>query len=166
MRPAQGENEKMRRQILDSRRRVVQAVIGAFPGGRECAAALLGMDLKQFDNKAYENPGHRPLTDEQVRQLELVAGTSFLPDYISSLYSGVHAFLPAPAKLDNVELYHLAMDADVKEGQLSQTIAEAIGKDGIDSQELASILHLHRQHVAALHTEVLAVIALHRKQQA
>lgn len=155
----------MKRQILDSRRRVVQAVIGAFPGGRECAAALLGMDLKQFDNKAYENPGHRPLSDEQVRQLELVAGTSFLPDYISGLYSGVHASLPSAAQLDNVELYHLAMDADVKEGQLSQTIAQAIGKDGIDNEELAIIQDLHRKHIAALHTEVLAVIALHRKAQ-
>jgi hypothetical protein len=160
-----GENEKMKRQILDSRRRVVQAVIGAFPGGRECAATLLGMDLKQFDNKAYENPGHRPLTDDQVRQLELVAGTNYLPDYVSSLYGGIYAALPAPAQLDNVELYALAMDADVKEGQLMQTIADAIGKDGIDSGELVTILDLHRKHVAALHTEVLAVIALHRKAQ-
>lgn len=71
----------MKRPILDSRRRAVLAVAAAFPGGRECAATCLGLDLKQFDNKLHENPGHRPLTDEQVRQLGKVAGTSFLPDY-------------------------------------------------------------------------------------
>ena len=70
----------MKRPILDSRRAVL-AVVAAFPGGRECAATCLGLDLKQFDNKLYENPSHRPLTDEQVLQLEKVAGTSYLPDY-------------------------------------------------------------------------------------
>lgn len=80
----------MKRPILDSRRRAVLAVVAAFPGGRECAATCLGLDLKQFDNKLYENPGHRPLTDEQVLQLEKVAGTRYLPDYISGLYNGVH----------------------------------------------------------------------------
>ena len=64
MRPAQGENEKMKRPILDSRRQAVMAAVAAFPGGRECAAAHLGLDLKQFDNKLYENTGHHPLSDE------------------------------------------------------------------------------------------------------
>ncbi|MDZ4190751.1 MAG: hypothetical protein U1D65_01910 [Pseudomonas sp.] len=41
----------MKRPILDSRRRVVLAVVAAFPGGRECAATCLGLDLKQLDNK-------------------------------------------------------------------------------------------------------------------
>ena len=47
----------MKRPILDSRRRAVLAVVAAFPGGRECAATCLGLELKQFDNKLYENPG-------------------------------------------------------------------------------------------------------------
>jgi len=85
----------MKRSILDSRRRAVLAVVAAFPGGRECAATCPGLDLKQFDNKLYENPGNRPLTDEQVRQLEKVAGTSYLPDYLTSLYNGV--YVPCPS---------------------------------------------------------------------
>lgn len=154
----------MKRPILDSRRKVAMAIVGAFPGGRDCAATFLGLDLKRFDNQLYESTGHRPLSDEQLQQLEQVSGTHFLPDYVTSLYNGLFTALPDASELDNVELYHLAKAADVKEGQLNQTIAKAID-DGIDSKELHQILHVHRQHLAALHTEVLAVIALHRKPQ-
>lgn len=154
----------MKRPILDSRRKVAMAIVGAFPGGRDCAATFLGLDLKRFDNQLYESTGHRPLSDEQLQQLEQVSGTHFLPDYVTSLYNGLFTALPNASALDNVELYHLAKAADVKEGQLNQIIAKAID-DGIDSKELHQILHVHRQHLAALHTEVLAVIALHRKPQ-
>jgi hypothetical protein len=50
----------MKPEILESRRKVVSAIIRAFPGGRECAAALLGLELKKFDNHAYENAGTSP----------------------------------------------------------------------------------------------------------
>lgn len=165
MRPAQGENEKMKRPILDSRRQAVMAAVAAFPGGRECAAAHLGLDLKQFDNKLYENTGHRPLTDEQVRQLERVAGTTYLPDYLCSLYGGVYVVMPEVGELDNVELYRMALDADVKEGRVDQVIAKALKSGDINEEELGQIIAAHRQHLAARHAEVNAVIALHRKPQ-
>ncbi len=139
------------------------AAVAAFPGGRECAAAHLGLDLKQFDNKLYENTGHRPLTDEQVRQLERVAGTTYLPDYLCGLYSGVYVAMPEAAELDNVELYRMALDADVKEGRVDQVIADALASGDINEQELGQIIAAHRQHLAARHAEVHAVIALHRK---
>ncbi|MFU3873538.1 YmfL family putative regulatory protein [Pseudomonas aeruginosa] len=153
----------MTRPILDSRRKAVMAAVAAFPGGRECAAANLGLDLKQFDNKLYENTGHRPLTDEQVRQLERVAGTTYLPDYLCSLYGGVYVVMPEVGELDNVELYRMALDADVKEGRVDQVIADALANGDINEQELGQIIAAHRQHLAARHAEVQAVIALHRK---
>lgn len=52
-----GENEKLKHSIIDSRRKVVSAVICAYPGDRDCAAARLGLELKKFDNHAYEAPG-------------------------------------------------------------------------------------------------------------
>tara|TARA_R110000868_G_scaffold274395_2_gene533821 strand:+ start:722 stop:1192 length:471 start_codon:yes stop_codon:yes gene_type:complete len=154
----------MVRSILDSRRKVVSAIIQAFPGGRECAAALLGLELKKFDNHAYENAGHRPLADEQIHALEQVARTTFLPDYLCSLYGGVFVVMPEQAELDNVELYRMALDADVKEGRVDQVIAKALASGDIDEQELAEIIVAHRQHIAARHAEVGAVITLHRKQ--
>ncbi|WP_252275197.1 YmfL family putative regulatory protein [Pseudomonas subflava] len=152
----------MKRPILDSRRRVVQAVIAAFPGGRECAATALGMDLKQFDNKAYENPGHRPLLDDQIRQLELIAGTSYLPDYVSGLYSGVHVPMPENGELDNLDLYQRSLVADVAEGKVDQIIVKALEDGRLTEQELAEIIAAHREHIAARHAEVGAVITLHR----
>ncbi|WP_304363207.1 YmfL family putative regulatory protein, partial [Pseudomonas citronellolis] len=82
----------MKRNILDSRRKVVQAIIGAYPGGRECAATRLGLDLKKFDNHAYESAGSRPLTDEQLHVLEQDANTTYLPEYLAQLYNGM--FVP------------------------------------------------------------------------
>lgn len=49
------ENEKMKRPILETRRQVMSAVVCTYPGGRECAAARLGLPLKRLDNQVYEN---------------------------------------------------------------------------------------------------------------
>lgn len=155
----------MTRSILETRRQVVLEVINAYPGGRECAAARLGYPLKKFDNHAYENAGHRPLTDEQLHMLEHDAGTTFLPDFVCSLYGGVFVLMPGQAELDNVELYRMALDADLKEGRVAQVIAKALANGNIDEGELAEIVAAHRAHIAALHAEVGAVITLHRKSR-
>lgn len=78
----------MKRPVLDSRKSVVMAVIGAYPGGRMYAAADLGMPLKKFDNQAYENAGSRPLTDEHIHRLEQVAGTTYLSTASSHQLAG------------------------------------------------------------------------------
>ncbi|WP_367863216.1 YmfL family putative regulatory protein [Pseudomonas guariconensis] len=153
----------MKRPILDSRRKAVMAAVAAFPGGRECAATHLGLDLKQFDNKLYENAGSRPLSDDQVRQLELVAGSSFLPDYLSGLYNGVFVAMPEDTPLDNIDLYARSLVADVAEGKVDQIIAKALEDGRLDESELADIVAAHREHIAARHAEVGAVITLHRK---
>lgn len=151
----------MARSILDSRRKVVSAIIQAFPGGRECAAAHLGLELKKFDNHAYENAGHRPLADEQLHALEQIAGTTHLPDYLCSLYGGLFVAMPAADQLDTTELYSLAMGTAVKRGQVDTLIAKALADGEIDEAELGAIVQAHRQHLAARHTEVGAVVTLH-----
>ncbi|MDH0894669.1 MULTISPECIES: YmfL family putative regulatory protein [unclassified Pseudomonas] len=153
----------MKRPILDSRRKAVMAAVAAFPGGREFAALHLGLDLKQLDNKVYENPGHRPLTDDQVRQLELVSGTRYLPDYLCGLYNGVFAEMPAGSQLDNLDLYARSLVTDVAEGKVDQIIAKALEDGRIEEHEIAEIIAAHRAHIAARHAEVGAVITLHRK---
>lgn len=156
----------MHREILASRRRAVIAAVGAFPGGRDCAAAHLGLDLKRFDNQLYENPGHRPLSDEQVAQLERVAGTTLLVDYLCALYGGVFVPMPGAEQLDNIDLYARAITTAVQRGQVDKLIAEALRDGVIDEAELAEIIAAHRQHIAARHAEVGAVITLHRKEGA
>lgn len=156
----------MTRPILDSRRKVVMAAVGAFPGGRECAAARLGLDLKRLDNQLYENPGHRPLTDSQVHQLELVSGTTFLPDYICGLYSGVFVPMPESGDLDNLDLYQRSLVTDVAEGKVDQIISRALADGRLTETELAEILTAHREHVAARHAEIGAVITLHTEPKA
>ncbi|MDH0648067.1 hypothetical protein N5D48_14975 [Pseudomonas sp. GD03858] len=102
------------------------AVVSAFPGGRECAATHLGLDFKQFDNKLYENAGHRPLSDDQVRQLELVASTTYLPDFLTGLYGGAFVAMPQASTLDNLDLYARSLTADVAEGKVDQIIVKAL----------------------------------------
>lgn len=149
--------------LLETRRQVMSAVICAYPGGRECAAARLGLPLKKLDNQAYEAAGHRPLSDEQLHMLEQQAGTTYLPDYICGLYGGVFVPMAEAEQLDNVELYALAMDAEAKRGAVARIVAAALGDGQIDEGELAEIVAAHRQHIAAEHAEIGAVITLHRK---
>ncbi|ARU88270.1 YmfL family putative regulatory protein [Pseudomonas sp. M30-35] len=155
----------MHRPILDSRRKVISAIIHAYPGGREGAAALLGLELKKFDNQAYESTGHRPLSDDQLHALEQVTNTSHLPDYMSGLYGGVFVKQADAEQLDNLDLYTRGMATAIKRGAVDSLIAKALADGVIDEAELAEIVHAHRQHIAARHSEVDAVITLHRRPQ-
>lgn len=151
----------MKRNILDSRRKVVQAIIGAYPGGRECAATRLGLDLKKFDNHAYESAGSRPLSDEQLRVLEQDADTTFLPEYLAQLYGGMFVPLPDPESVDNVDLYSRSVRASVKRGAVDMIIEKALEDGVIESDEAKLILKAHRSYMAERHGEVMAVIAVH-----
>jgi hypothetical protein len=160
----QGRKQNMKSTVLKTRRQVVSAVICAYPGGRECAAAHISLSLKKFDNHAYENNNSRPLTDAQIHQLELEAGTTFLPEYIAAMYSGMFVPVAEPDSLDNVEMYARCVQAAAKRGTVDHLIAEAL-KDGIiNDTEAEAILHADTLHLAARHAEVLAVIQLHASQ--
>ncbi|TLX52833.1 hypothetical protein DN826_21580 [Stutzerimonas nosocomialis] len=152
----------MKRTVLDTRRQVMSAVVCDYPGGRECAAARLGLPLKKLDNHVYENAGSRPLSDEQIHQLEQEAGTTHFPDYVASLYGGVFVPVANPDELDNIELYERGMRTAVKRGAVDKIIAEALSNGEIDDGEAKAILDAHRQHMAARHAEVHAVIVLHQ----
>lgn len=154
----------MKRPILETRRQVMSAVVCAYPGGRECAAARLGLPLKRLDNQVYENAGAQPLSDSQLHQLEQDTGTTFLPDYICRLYGGVFVPMPEADELDNLELFQRALDTHAKRGAVDQLILKALDDGEIDEAELAEIIAAHRAHMAARHSEIGAVITLHRKK--
>lgn len=105
-----------------------------------------------------------PAGDEQIYLLEQVTGTSLLPDYICRLYGGVFVPMPADTELDNLDLYARALATDVAEGKVNQIIAHALRDGRLDEAELAEIVAAHREHIAARHAEVGAVITLHRHQ--
>jgi hypothetical protein len=155
----------MKREILETRRQVMSAVVQAYPGGRECAAARLGMATKKLDNHVYENAGSQPLTDEQILTLEQNTGTTHLPAYICALYGGVFVPMPVNADLENIDLYSRALATDVAKGKVNQIIANALTDGRLDEGELAEIIAAHRQHIAARHAEVGAVITLHLPSQ-
>ncbi|WP_156336266.1 YmfL family putative regulatory protein [Pseudomonas sp. NBRC 111125] len=141
---------------------MVSAIIRAYPGGRAKAAAHLGLELKKFDNHAYENNNARPLNDLQLCQLEATAHTTFLPEFIASLYGGIFVKVADVDALDNVELYAMSMVTSAKRGAVDLEIAKALADGSISSAEAEEIMHAHEAHMSARHTEVLSAIALHR----
>ncbi|GLU40067.1 hypothetical protein Pssp01_41600 [Pseudomonas sp. NBRC 100443] len=69
-----------------------------------------------------------------------MSGTSFLADYIASLYDGVFAPMPEDGPLDNLGLYERSLTTDAAEGKVDQIIARAL-KDGvIDEVEITEII--------------------------
>ena len=158
------QNQNSPRPLLDSRRQVMSAVIADFPGGRESAAARLGLPLKRLDNHLYENAGSQPLTDIQLHQLEQQTGTRHLPDYICALYGGVFVAVPDPVELDNIELYRRAVATGQQRGQVDQLIARALEDGAIDEAEIGAILAAHRRHLVARCEEVNSVLHLHSKR--
>lgn len=155
----------MTREILETRRQVVSAIIRAYPGGREGAAGRLGLSLKQFDNHAYENNGHRPLDDSQIIQLEAVTGTRFLAEYVCQQYAGFYVPMPAAELLDNIELHQRSLRTSSKRGRVDQYIAKALEDGEIGSSERREILALHAKHLAERHGQVLATITLHTREK-
>ncbi|MDD1138588.1 hypothetical protein M5G22_13625 [Pseudomonas sp. TNT2022 ID233] len=153
--------QKMKSTVLKTRRQVVSAIICSYPGGRECAAARIGLALKKFDNHAYENNNSRPLTDAQIYQLELEAGTTHLPEYIAAMYGGMFVPVAEPESLDNVEMYARCVEAAAKKGTVDQIIAKALEDGTINDAEADAILQADTLHLAARHAEVLALIQLH-----
>ncbi|MBN3864634.1 hypothetical protein HCU66_20595 [Pseudomonas frederiksbergensis] len=151
----------MKNPVLKTRRQVVSAIICAYPGGRECAAARIGLALKKFDNHAYENNSSRPLTDAQIYQLELEAKTTYLPEYIAAMYGGMFVPVAEPESLDNVEMYARCVLSAAKKGSVDQIIAKALEDGSINEAEAEAILHADSLHLAARHAEVLALIQLH-----
>ncbi len=156
------EQQKMKNQVLKTRREVVSAIICAYEGGRECAAARIGLQLKKFDNHAYENNNCRPLTDAQIFQLEQVTGTQHLANYVAAMYGGMFVPVIHPDSLDNVEMYSRAMQSSAKQGTVDQIIAQALEDGVITENEAELIVNAHTLHMAARTAEVYAAIDLYR----
>lgn len=152
----------MKSPILDTRKEVMSEIIRSYTGGREAAAARLGLKLKKFDNHAYENAGCSPLTDTQIFTLEQDCGTHHFPNYVASMYGGLFVPVADPETLDNVELYARSVQVAAKRGCVDQAIARALEDGSISEEEAELILDAHNLHVAARHAEVLAAIALYR----
>ena len=156
------EKQNMKSPVLKTRREVVSAIICSYPGGRECAAARIGLALKKFDNHAYENNNSRPLTDAQLYQLEQETGTQHFPNYVASMYGGLFVAVPDPETNDVVEMYALSVQVAAKRGCVDQEIAKALADGCINAAEAEHILNAHNLHMAARHAEVLAAIDLYR----
>ncbi|WP_348273393.1 YmfL family putative regulatory protein [Halopseudomonas sp. SMJS2] len=137
----------MKSTILDSRRKVMITAANAFPGGRDCAAARLGVPLKRLENQIYETAGVKPLSDSEIYQLEQEQGTNHLPDYICAMYGGVFVRLPEE-DIDSVDLYGLSVMTSAKRGKVDMLIAAALADGEIDSAEAAEILAVHHKHIA------------------
>ncbi|AKA83902.1 YmfL family putative regulatory protein [Pseudomonas synxantha] len=152
----------MKSQVLKTRREVVSAIICTFEGGRERAAARIGLPLKKFDNHAYENNNCRPLTDVQIFNLEQVTGTQHLANYVAAMYGGMFVPVVHPENLDNVEMYARAMQTSAKQGTVDQIIAQALEDGVITEDEAELILNAHILHMAARTAEVYAAIDLYR----
>ncbi|MFM2480170.1 YmfL family putative regulatory protein [Celerinatantimonas sp. YJH-8] len=154
----------MSRDLLNTRRAVMSAIICAYPGGRECAAARLGLSLKRLDNHIYGNNGASPLSDEQLRLLEQDIHSRFLADYICRLYGGVFVALPGP-DAESLDLYSNSLKTSAKRGRVDQLIAKALEDGVIDEAEAAAIQAAHLSHLAAREEEIRAVIMLHQRRE-
>lgn len=64
------------------------------------------------------------------------------------------------------DLYARGVATAIRRGEVDRIIAEALRDGEIDEAELAEIIVAHRQHLAARHAEVGAVITLHRRVKA
>lgn len=155
------KKQSQERAILATRREMMIAVVAAYPGGRECVAARLGLTLKRLDNHLYGCSGASPLTDEQIRLLESETGTTYLPDYLSGLYGGVFVPMADPQELDNLVLYQRSAKTSMQKGAVDRIIHEALEDGVLEPHEVEQILEAHNLHISARHEEVHAVIQLH-----
>lgn len=151
----------MKTSVLGSRRKVMAKVANDYPGGKDCAAARLGISEKRLENQIYETAGVKPLSDSEIHVLEQQTGTHHLPDYICALYGGVFMPLPVVEELDNVALHSRSVEVAAKRGRVDVLIAEALADGKITKHEAEVILAAMARYQAAHSSELHATLALY-----
>ena len=150
---------------MDSKREAIARIVEDFPGGKEAAAAVLGMNVTKFNNHQYECKGTRPLDEGQIFHLEQVAGTSHYADYIAKMYGGVFVQKQNEEDIDHVAIESMLMELCASYGQLHITVSEATS-DGVISQKEENQINARRdQHIATLHKYLDGQISLHRRER-
>ncbi|MDF5936953.1 hypothetical protein P4126_31005 [Pseudomonas aeruginosa] len=116
----------------------------------------------------YENAGSEPFSDDQLRLLELWGtGTSHFPRVRrTSVWRHVRTDAWIRLSCTTSTCTREGVATAIKRGEVDRIIAEVLRYGEIDEAELAEIIVAHRQHLAARHAEVGAVITLHRRVKA
>ena len=148
---------------MESKREVIAAIIEGFPGGKPAAAAVLGMNIVRFNNHQYESKGSRPFDDDQIYQLEQIAGTTHYANYIARLYEGVYVPRTERDELDSVELESLLMNLCASNGELHITISQTT-QDGVISKTEEKMINEKRDRaLVALHQYIEATKAIYKR---
>lgn len=148
---------------MDSRREVIAAIIDVFPGGKPAAAAVLGMNITRFNNHQYESKGNRPFDEDQINQLESIAGTELYAQYIARMYDGVFVKNSRKDDLDGEALEALLLNQCAAIGEMHLTIKQAINDGEISKKEEKLINDKRDQALVALHQYLEATKLIYKR---
>lgn len=146
------------------KRELINEMISSIDGGREVAAAYLGLSLTAFNDRMYENKGCKFFTADQLLALQSLSKTAAVAKFFAKEAGCVVVTKPQAELIDSVELHHIALQTQKLRGSVDAAIIESIMNDGsIDEQEEKMILDLHDKHIGNRDFEVKATIAVYKK---
>lgn len=146
------------------KRELINALIANINGGREVAAAYLGLSMTAFCDRLYENKGCKFFTVDQLLALQSLSKTALVAEFFAKEADCVVVTKPQAELIDSVELHHISLQTQKLRGAVDAAIIESIMNDGeIDEREEKRILDLHDKHLGNRDFEVKATIVQYKR---
>jgi hypothetical protein len=147
--------------MVINKKEMVNQTITGITGGKEAAAAILGMSVDSFNNHLYEKKGSRFFSVDELVELADLTKTPIVAEYFAERIGYLVVEQPRIAQLDSVDMFDCHLQLNAVKGLLDKTIDEA-KKDGVfDKQERREIDRLKHEYQATFEAFMLKLDALY-----
>jgi hypothetical protein len=147
--------------MVINKKEMVNQLIAGITGGKETAAAILGMSVDSFNNHLYEKKGSRFFSVDELVELADVTKASIVAEYFAERVNCLVVPKPSLRQLDSVDMFDCHLQLNAVKGLLDRAIDEA-KKDGVfDKQERREIDRLKHEYQATFEAFMLNLDALY-----
>jgi hypothetical protein len=147
--------------VVINKKEMVNQTITGVTGGKEVAAAILGMSVDSFNNHLYEKKGSRFFSVDELVELADLTKTMVVAEFFAERVNCLVVPRPCVGQLDSVDMFDCHLQLNAVKGLLDKAIDEA-KKDGVfDAKERREIDRLKHEYQATFEAFMLKLDALY-----
>jgi hypothetical protein len=147
--------------MVINKKEMVNQMIAGITGGKEAAAAILGMSVDSFNNHLYEKPGSRFFSVDELVELADLTKTPCVAEYFAERVNCLVVPKPCLRQLDSVDMFDCHLQLNSVKGMLDSAIEEAKADGVFDKRERREIDRLKHDYQATFEAFMLKLDALY-----
>lgn len=144
-----------------NKKEMVNKTILDITGGKEAAAAVLGMSVDSFNNHLYEKKGSRFFSVDELVEMADLMNTTYVAEYFAHRVGHLVVEVPNLAEFDSVDMFDCHLQLNAVKGMLDKTIEEAKADGVFDTEERKAIGQLKREYQAMFEAFMLKLDVLY-----